>query len=188
MSESELVPAELRTARLMLRRWRPEDAPRLHAALAPSVAHLAPWIPWAVAEPSPVPELEQRLARFAESIAARREWQWGIFDADTGALLGGISLHPRDARARVPFDAADRVEIGYWLRVDATGRGYATEAVRAVLAAARALPHVSHVEIRCDVRNAPSAAIPRRLGFRHARTLDEPPVALMVWEHPVPAA
>lgn len=177
---TELVPAELRTERLLLRRWRPADAAPLHDALAPSVAHLQPWIPWAVAEPAPVPELEARLARFAESIAARREWQWGIFTADTGALLGGISLHPRDAQARVPFDAADRVEIGYWLRVGATGQGYATEAVRAVLAAARALPHVSHVEIRCDVRNAPSAAIPRRLGFRHARTLDQ----LMVWEHP----
>ncbi|GLC24689.1 GNAT family N-acetyltransferase [Roseisolibacter agri] len=176
----ELVAAELRTERLLLRRWRPEDASPLHDALAPSVAHLKPWIPWTVAEPAPVPQLEARLARFAEAIAERRAWQWGIFAADTGALLGGISLHPRDAHTRVPFDAADRVEIGYWLRVDATGQGYATEAVRAVLAVARALPHVSHVEIRCDARNAPSAAIPRRLGFRHARTLDQ----LMVWEHP----
>ena len=180
MSEPALVPAELRTARLVLRRWRPEDAPRLHAALAPSVAHLAPWIPWAVAEPSPVPELEQRLARFSASFDEAREWLWGIFTADGDAL------------GRVPFAAADRVEMGYWLHVDATGQGYATEAAAAVLAAARALPHVSHVEIRCDARNAPSAAIPRRLGFHHARTVDqaslragEPPVALMVWEHPV---
>ena len=188
MTGAALVPAELRTARLVLRRWRPDDAPRLHAALAPSVAHLAPWIPWAVAEPSPVPELEQRLARFGESFDAAREWLWAILSADEREVLGGIGLHPRDAGGRVPFDAADRVEIGYWLHVDATGRGYATEAVRAVLAVALALPHVSHVEIRCDARNAPSAAIPRRLGFRHARTLDEPPVALMVWEHPVPAA
>ena len=192
MSEPELVPAELRTARLVLRRWRPDDAPRLHAALAPSVAHLAPWIPWAVAEPSPVPELEQRLARFAASFDEAREWLWGIFTIDGGALVGGIGLHPRDALGRVPFAAADRVEMGYWLHVDATGQGYATEAAAAVLATARALPHVSHVEIRCDARNAPSAAIPRRLGFHHTRTLDqpsvregEPPVALMVWEHPV---
>jgi RimJ/RimL family protein N-acetyltransferase len=79
------------------------------------------------------------------------------------------------------------VEIGYWLRADATGSGRATEAVRAALAVARALPRLRRVEIRCDARNVRSAALPARLGFRHVRDVAAPavdggaPVTLMVW-------
>ena len=60
---------------------------------------------------------------------------------------------------------ADRAEIGYWLRSDMTGQGLVSEAVRAVLDVASSLSKVSRVEIRCDARNLPSAAVPRRLGF-----------------------
>jgi RimJ/RimL family protein N-acetyltransferase len=170
-------PDELRTERLLLRRWRPRDAALLEDALRGSVDHLRPWIPWRIAEPAPVPELEARLARHADDFDAAREWVWGIFPPDASAVLGGVGLYPRDASGRVPFAEADHVELGYWLRADATGRGWATEATRAALDVALALPRITRVEIRCDPRNAPSAAVPARLGFRHTRT-DE----LMIWE------
>jgi RimJ/RimL family protein N-acetyltransferase len=84
---------------------------------------------------------------------------------DDEIILGELSLFPRDASGRVPFPAADRVEIGYWLRKDLTGRGYATEATRAMVELAASLRRVRCIEIRCDDRNERSAAIPRRLGF-----------------------
>ena len=67
-----------------------------------------------------------------------------------------------------------------------------TEASRTLVALAATLPHLTHVEIRCDARNAPSAAIPKRLGFVLATTLieapahaDEEPVQLQVWTLPL---
>jgi RimJ/RimL family protein N-acetyltransferase len=57
------------------------------------------------------------------------------------------------------------VEIGYWLDAAATGHGFASEAAAALLDVADAMPGISRVEIRCDVNNTASAAIPRRLGF-----------------------
>lgn len=42
---SMLVPDTLRTARLMLRPWRAEDADALLPILEANQAHLGPWIP-----------------------------------------------------------------------------------------------------------------------------------------------
>lgn len=187
------VPDQLRTERLLLRRWRPEDAALLQPVLAANVAHLQPWIPWHVAEPVPEAELATRLAGFAADFDAGRQWIYGILAADGGTVYGGVGLYPRAAGGRVPYDAADHLEIGYWLRAEVTGRGYATEATSAVLAVAVALPRMTRIEIRCDARNVRSAAVPQRLGFRHARTVGTvatvaeraagaPGAALMVWE------
>jgi RimJ/RimL family protein N-acetyltransferase len=109
------------------------------------------------------------------------------------AGLGGGHLSRRAGVSRGALDGADRVEVGYWLRGDAGGNGYATEAAAAAMAIGLALPGIERVEIRCDAANAPSAAIPRRLGFRLSRVIAEPsaapgaaPVQLQVWEWPVP--
>jgi RimJ/RimL family protein N-acetyltransferase len=180
------VPTALRTARLQLRPWRADDAPALLPILEANVQHLH-WIPAHVAAPAPVAELAQRLANFAADFEAGRSWRYGVFALDDGAVCGEISLFPRAQEGRVHVSAADRLEIGYWLRQDVTGRGYATEASAALLAVASTLPGMRHVEIRCDPRNAPSAAVPRRLGFRllaPGRTQSTQPDAAsadMVW-------
>jgi RimJ/RimL family protein N-acetyltransferase len=180
------VPDQLRTERLLLRRWRAADAVRLRPVLEANAEHLGGWIPAHVAAPAPLPELERRLAGFAADFAAARSWRFAILTADEGDLLGEISLFPRDASGRVPFAHADRVEIGYWLRADVTGRGFATEAARAMVELAGRLG-MPATEIRCDPRNVASAAVPQRLGFRlvapeaGAPADAAPPAAQMVW-------
>lgn len=163
---STTIPGDLRTERLYLRSWRKEDAALLRRALEANAEHLGEWIPAHVAAPAPLPELGRRLAGFAGDFQAGRSWRYGIFSFDGNDLFGEISLFPRSADGRVPFASADRLELGYWLIEDATGRGYATEAARAMLSLATRLPGTSRVEIRCDRRNVRSAAVPRRLGFR----------------------
>jgi RimJ/RimL family protein N-acetyltransferase len=184
------VPIELRTERLLLRPWRPDDAAALLPVLTANHARLAPWIPARVADPAPLPALADRLAGFAADFLAAREWRYGLFTPDERRPLGEVGLYPRSAAGRVPYAEADRVEIGYWLREDATGQGLATEAARAALAVAATLPALAHVEIRCDARNAASAAVPRRLGFVLAASVPQPGVApadppgeLQVWTY-----
>lgn len=164
------VPAKLRTERLYLRSWQPADAARLLPVLEANVNHLVDWIPPHVAAPAPVSEIELRLVGFAEDFQAGRSWRFALFSADQRDLFGEVDLFPRSAEGRVHFASADRMEIGYWLRSDVTGKGYATEAARAMLELAMTMPRVSRVEIHCDPRNAPSAAVPRRLGFRLERS------------------
>ena len=107
---------------------------------------------------------------------------------DETRLIGEIDLFPRSASGRVHVSDADRAEIGYWIRADESGRGFVTEAARAMIDVARQVDRFAHIEIRCDARNAPSAAVPKRLGFRLSETIEEPPakaeqhsVQLQIW-------
>ena len=182
------VPRELLTPRLVLRPWRADDAEQLLPLLEANRAHLEPWIPERVAKPVPLPMLAERLDTFAAAFDADREWRYGMFWREDSRVLGELSLFPRDAKSRVSFADADRVEIGYWLRADMTGIGIATEAARAALDASAAHPRFTRAEIRCDARNAPSAAVPKRLGFDLAETepepgdtANDPPNELQVW-------
>jgi RimJ/RimL family protein N-acetyltransferase len=190
-----IAPYEFHTDRLVIRRWQLGDAVELAPVLAANVDHLAPWIPWRVAEPLPATQLTTRLEEFGAAFDADREWRYAILDSGAGRILGDVALFPRNATGRVPFDSADHVEMGYWLRADATGRGYATEAAAGALDIARALPAISRVLIRCDERNVASAAIPRRLGFRLVTTVigpgvrpDEPECRLQEWEYMLDSA
>lgn len=178
-----MFPEVLRTPRLVLRRWRETDAAELLPILGANVGHLRGWIPTHVAEPVPYEQMVGRIERFVAAFDAGREWRYALFSADTPRLLGEVSLFPRVAAKRVPFDAADHIEIGYWLRADATGQGYATEATRAAMDLALSLPNISRLAIHCDELNTASAALPRRLGFRLATTIEEPSCRLQIWEY-----
>jgi RimJ/RimL family protein N-acetyltransferase len=179
------VPYDLRSERLYFRSWQRADAERLLPVLEANVDHLGDWIPAHVSSPAPLDELELRLAGFADDFLAGRNWRFGIFSAGEGDVFGEVSLFPRSEEGRVDFASADRLEIGYWLRHDVTGRGYATEAARAMIELAAAVPGVTSIEIHCDPRNTASAAVPQRLGFRLMRAGSTLPDdgALMLWAY-----
>jgi RimJ/RimL family protein N-acetyltransferase len=174
------APYALRTPRLILRCPRPETALLLRAAVVASLPELRQWMDWAIHEPAELPTLEERLTRFRDDFLGGRDWPYGIFDPADGSVLGGAGLHPR----RGP----GALEIGYWIRSDVTGRGLGTEAAAALTRVAVEVHGVQRVEIRCDPNNTRSAAIPRRLGYRHETTLphdtltpDGCPRDTMVW-------
>lgn len=178
------------TPRLQLRAWDPADAPTFKAAVDASLDHLRPWLPWAVHEPSPVEQLAERLAAFAQDFTDGRWWGYGAFVRDGAlkgddALVGSASLHP----PRRPGQPPSVREISYWLRAGATGRGYMTEAAGALADAALAEPGVLAVQILVDPDNRASARVPERLGFalRERRVADRldaegRPRDTLVWE------
>src|SRR5690606_12547425 len=59
-----------------------------------------------------------------------------------------------------------KVEIGYFLIESARGRGYATEAVRMLIAYAFEFMGMNRVAASCDAHNRASAAVLRRAGMR----------------------
>jgi ribosomal-protein-serine acetyltransferase len=173
------IPQLLKTERLLLRPWLVSDAGALGAILNVNYAHLGPWIPSRIATPASVTELD-RLKRFGDDFESAREWRYAMLTVNE-ELLGEISLFPRSVDRRVPYAQSDRIEIGYWIRKDMTGNGFVTEAVAAVLALVAADPRFTCAEVRCDERNAPSGAVPARLGFKLTATVAEEGVALQIW-------
>lgn len=148
---------------LVLRRWRMADAARLLGAIESSLPELRLFMPWAMENPT-----LETVEEFLQTVVSGGSLGFGLFEDDgDGEVVGGFGLHDR----RGP----GILEIGYWVRTDRTGRGYATAATRALTdAALDGFPAVGRIEIRCDPANLASAAIPAKLGYRLDRTEDVP--------------
>lgn len=153
----------IETPRLLLRPYQRDDAERLGVAVSSAYEHLRPWMPWASAEQSTEQSLEV-IAGMQSSWAVREDLTLGIFDRVDGELLGGTGLHRMDWNAR-------SFEIGYWIHPHHEGRGYVSEAARALTDYAFDVLLAERVEIRLDPTNLRSRAVPRRLGFIHEGTL-----------------
>jgi RimJ/RimL family protein N-acetyltransferase len=127
-------------------------------AVESSLAELRFWMPWAQGIQSQE-ELGKVLRNGHELFDTDKEWNYALFENSSGDLVGAGSVHFTEDLGRP--------EIGYWVRSDRTGRGYATAAARTLAAAAfRYLPDVRTVKIRMDQANVASAAVPPKLGFR----------------------
>jgi RimJ/RimL family protein N-acetyltransferase len=175
----DLPPERVDAGAVILRRIQATDAGAVAAAVASSLDHLRPWMPWATPESA---ERRSQLTRVAE---ADEMWESGIsyiysvLTADHGTLVGEIGLHRRSGDGSI--------EIGYWIAGAHARRGFGTSAAGAITAVALALPGVRRVEIHCDEANTASAAIPRKLGYRLERIEVRQPEApgesgrLMIW-------
>lgn len=147
----------LRTARLVIRRWSPDDAPGLAEAITSSLEHLRPWMAWARQEPSPQAELFMRLSRFERDFNADRDWPFAILTSDGEVIIGGAGLH-RTGRE-------DTLEVGCWLRADVEGLGLAREATAALCHEALFRREMEAVALRCDAHNTRAVRVAEHLGF-----------------------
>jgi RimJ/RimL family protein N-acetyltransferase len=164
MTENMEVPAyRIETQRLVIRCWRPADAPLLNAAVEASLDHLSPWMPWARGEQDDVEARVQRLRQWRAYFDRDEDYFYGIWNPAEDAVLGATGLHTR----RGPGAR----EIGYWIHVDHINRGLATEAAAALTRVAFEVNGVHRVEIRHDPDNVRSEAVPRKLGFVREATL-----------------
>jgi RimJ/RimL family protein N-acetyltransferase len=147
----------------VLRCWEPRDAPLLADAIDSSLDHLRPWMPWAHDEPRSLDERIGLLRGFRGRFDLGEDFVYGIFSGDERQALGGSGLHTRAGEGAL--------EIGYWVRASAVGRGFAREATAALARVAIRVCGVDRVEIRVDPANEASLRIPRALGFAEEATL-----------------
>ncbi|MFE1452811.1 GNAT family N-acetyltransferase [Streptomyces olivaceoviridis] len=112
----------------LLRPWRPEDAPAVHAAFEDPVLRQ-----WHGRSCESAEEAAGWIAQWRGGWADERDAQWAVVDEGTDELLGRVAL-----RRIVLCDGV--AEIAYWTVAGARGRGVA-------LSAATALTHWAFEEI-----------------------------------------
>jgi RimJ/RimL family protein N-acetyltransferase len=142
------------TERLALRRFRQSDAAVLSAYRSdPAIARYQSWD-----APFPLALAEATVAAMAAGDPDRPGWfQYAIERTADGAHLGDVGVLLHDNRRQA--------EIGFTLAAAHHGRGYAGEAVRAVVDHCLRVRRLHKISAECDARNTASARLLERVGF-----------------------
>jgi ribosomal-protein-serine acetyltransferase len=154
---------------VVLQRRRLSDVPDVLAAIGASITELGAFLRWAAAGVPSLVQFERTVAARDADFVAGTGFEYVLRECSTGQIVGGaggdLSLN-REA-----------VEIGYWVRSDRTGRGYATAAATALTSLSfDVFADIGRVEVRMDDGNGASRLIATRLGFTRigGETFEDP--------------
>lgn len=152
----------LQTARLTLRLPVPADLDAVFALRAdPVVQRYGSHPPWTDRQMA-----VDWIARNAKWMADGESAQFAIERREDGVVVGDCVLFHLDAQCR-------RAEVGYALAPREWGKGYANEAVTALLDWGFDHLDLNRVEADIDPRNVPSTRALERLGFTREGHLRE---------------
>lgn len=161
------MPVIAQTPRLRLRTWKHGDQARLdrHCNTVRVMEHLGGQ------QPSRL--LRDDVRWFRQCWQENGHSYWVLERRSDDEFLGfcGLDLLVHD----VPRKLVGEVEIGWRLREDAWGQGYATEAATVVLDLAFRIQAMDRVISRADVANAASIRIMEKLGMQRWAQREQDP-------------
>lgn len=148
---------QLRTERLLLRAYEDSDVPRI-------VPLLGAWEVVVNTLRVPYPYTHNDAREYVKGgLNQEVQTRFGIFDANTGDLYGGIGLMPEEQH--------QRAEIGYWIGKPYWGRGYATEAAREMVRYGFETLKLNRIYAGIFEGNPSSVHVLEKLGFQYEGTL-----------------
>ena len=144
-------PERIETARLVLRVPRPEDAPVMFRRWASDaeVTRFLSWLPHTELRQS-----ELHIERVRGWWVGDESFVWFLETRSGGEVIGSVAAR-----------RSHGVNLGYVLARDEWGKGYMTEAVRAVAEWYLAHDTVHRVWATCDPENVGSARVLEKAGF-----------------------
>lgn len=148
--------AELWTAQMILRRYRPEDAEPLHQRLGtdPWMSQYTGWNPYATLETA-----QETVRRFMAGYEDEHSYSW-VMDVDD-IVVGTIGAYD---------ERNGRIEVGFSVVRGWQGRGLATEALRKVLAYLTENEGIPCVTAWCASENTGSRRVLEKAGMRLVHT------------------
>jgi RimJ/RimL family protein N-acetyltransferase len=163
MNDFESAPASITTQRLILRTFRLADFESYAAyRTRPDVYR------YLYAAPSTGDALKEKFERLLDAPFEKDgdSFRLAVTRRDDGALIGDVML-------KLANRAALQAEVGYVFHPDSGGKGYATEAVSAMISAGFETFGFHRIFARLDSRNKGSVGIVERLGLRREAHLVE---------------
>ncbi len=144
------------TERLVLRRSRPDDAQRISAYRSDSEVNR--YQGWKRTDPKAVRKEIEDMAMRAPGQAGG--WvQLSVEERATGLLVGDVGLNIAEGEPGV-------IKVGYTIAPELQGRGYATEAVRALVRYAFDTLGADVVRAYADAENVASTRVAEKVGMR----------------------
>ena len=146
---------KISTERLNLIRRSHNDDEQIWQAIDESREFIREYLAW-VDDTKSFDDVVKASDMFHDEWKTDKEWCYDIFDKNN-RLVGCIGVH------LINF-LNHSAELGYWLRLSETRKGYMTEAV---LAIEQALfeADMHRIEICCDINNTASANVAKRAGY-----------------------
>jgi RimJ/RimL family protein N-acetyltransferase len=144
------------TERLRLRRSRPEDAEDISAYRSDPDVHR--YQGWERTDPAGIrAEIEAMAARVPGEPGG---WvQFSVDERESGRLVGDVGLSPAEEEPGV-------IKVGYTIAPALQGRGYATEAVDALVRYAFDVLEADVVRAYASAENVPSIRVAEKVGMR----------------------
>lgn len=125
------------------------DAPEIVAGVRSSQQELYPWLPWATAD--------YDLPDALQWINLQLDPHPHVIVDQTNQVVGTTGLNGID-------EQHGRANLGYWLRTDRSGNGFATRATSLLAHHGLTTLGFHRIEIIMSVENEPSRAVARRSG------------------------
>lgn len=150
----------IRTPNLILRAPQATDYAAWAVLRMESREFLTPWEPVWNEDDLTRASFRLRVKRAAREIATDEAYSLFVVDAQSDALLGGLTL------GLVRRGVAQACTLGYWMGQRHAGKGHMTEAVRGALRFAFSDLALHRVEAACLPNNEPSRRLLERVGFR----------------------
>ena len=158
----------MKTKRLILRKWNPNDAGTLHLyASDPVVGPIAGWPPH---------QSEEESRRIIETVFNAPE-AYAVCLREDNKAIGAIELK---LKGKTDFtDRDDECELGYWIGKPFWGRGLMSEAVKEMLR--HAFLDLSMKKVWCAYYdgNERSRRVQEKCGFRYQWTTEKVEVPLL---------
>lgn len=154
--EPQSLPESIATERLLLKKHEQSLASQMFAAIEIDRARLRKFLPW-------VDLSSEEIDSYKYILSCQENWEnqsrfdYGIFLKESGEYMGNVSLLSIGWRHY-------RAAFGYWILGKFEGKGYMTEAVKALEEVCFQIGF-HRIEIRCSSENERSASIPKRLGY-----------------------
>jgi ribosomal-protein-serine acetyltransferase len=147
---------EFITARLIIRPYRDTDVPLQVAAVRESVQTVGKWLPWCT-QYYATADAKKWFATCDRELAVQRAFDFGLFDRETGAVVGSIGLNQIHTDYRI-------ANFGYWIRESRQNQGFATEAAQPMLQFGLGELKLNRIEIIACLKNEASRRVAVKLG------------------------
>ncbi len=154
---------EMTDGKITLRPYRMSDIELTYQAIKESVAEMSPWLPFAHGGYA-IKETRDYLKRRPGEWKRGISYEFAIFDAKDGTLLGGCGLNRIEKITR-------SANLGYWVRTSRTGQGVAPAATLLLAKWGFATLKLLRIEILVATDNQRSLRVAEKAGAKREGVL-----------------